>query len=101
MICRDCKYWNCSNKVREYVSWADCYRVIGSLAPDLLDCVGDSGVNFSLPFDPHDANKFKCYSRFRDLYHRVRSSLPKGVRVKKINGKFYFQTREDFLCPKT
>ena len=98
MKCRECPHWNLSNKAREFASWGDCYRVLVSLSPDLKSCTSDQGHTLCVPFDPNDVKRYKYDSRFRKLYASLRSSLPKGVRVQKQNGKFFFQTCEDYEC---
>lgn len=80
------------------MNWGDCYRVIATLKPELKECVNDYGFNFSVPFDPHNVDYYKYDSRFRKLYSSARSNLPKGVRVCKIKGKYFFQTEENFIC---
>jgi hypothetical protein len=98
MKCYKCKYWNLSERNKEFKSWADCYRVIEKLQPELNECVSDLGFFFAVPFDPHDVDKFKFNSLFKKLYRHARSSLPKGMRVQKEKGNYYFQTHENYDC---
>lgn len=101
MKCLTCKFWQ-GNRVRW---WADCYRVLVALQPELLgvserDADGCVVRRLTIPFDPRDAQHWITDPYFRDLYKHLtmKSELPDGVRIVKDGNLFYFQTRKDFSC---
>ena len=95
--CKNCKYWQRGRDVL----WADCYRVIIELSPQLENCTNDFGNAFSVPFDPHDSSLYFKYNKnFKREYKQLRTNLPKKVRTKKAHGLYFIQTREDYTCAK-
>jgi hypothetical protein len=93
MICKDCKHWQ-GNRGSP---WGDCYRIVASLCPEIRGCTNDFGNGFAVPFDPADARLYwKFDERFPQLYREARAILPRGVRVKKWKGNYYFQTNENY-----
>ena len=94
--CGSCRYWQRGSPRTE---WCDCFRVVATLSPHLLECKNDFGWDFTVPFDPHDAkNYFKFCADFRAAYKYARTQLPSGVRVQKKDGVFFFQTHADYYC---
>jgi hypothetical protein len=117
MACANCKYW----QGVEFSEWADCYRVIAVLRPDLLQVRryidDDVWYYFNVPFDPHHAKYWNYNLDFIDLYRDITQNmtLPEGVRrnvVKeydiwmdqfgnereKLLNVCYFQTHKTFNC---
>ena len=118
MKCFECKFWQ-GNK---YSDWADCYRVIGQLEPNLLCCYqtnewGTIERFFDIPMDPHDVKYWTFNELWKKLYDKLCSydSIRLGVRTRKEtrddivydqkNGErvgrlklTYFQTHKDYEC---
>ena len=119
--CRNCCHWQCPAKIRDGTKWADCYRVIGALEPNLLCCYEENENGwiekfFDIPFDPTDVKYWRFNDQWDALYtHLTKCELPEKIRVKtyvkddfifdqKSGEKLgrlklhYFQTREDYKC---
>ena len=120
MPCKDCKHWQCANRLRDRTSYSDCYRVIGSLQPKLFLCYNqldeDTREYFKVPFDPHDVKYWIYNERFMKLYQNITwgiwgSGLMCYV-IKEEDMKYdqhgaerlavvklhYFQTNKDYKC---
>ena len=121
--CIDCKYWQGSKHApcfkKEDHKWGDCFRVIETLEPRLMNFTSRLGYRFNTPFDPHDAKYFIHNPGFYKLYKKLSraKTFVQGVRLHKIHrsdtvfnnqtGEFgetkvvplyYYQTRYDFGC---
>jgi hypothetical protein len=103
MNCGACNYWQGC----QYSKWADCYRVVMKLEPNLDGCYQDSEdrpgseIYFTIPFDPHDQKQYWINHPFlskllRNAYRKA-SSLD-GVRLEKVGGCTFIQTRRDYTC---
>lgn len=97
MKCQECRYWQ-GNSLSE---WADCYRVVGKLEPNLLCCHREDedrpGVEFyfSTPFDPHDWEYWKYHPFLKKLYGlALERASTYGIRTDDL----YFVTHKDFDC---
>jgi hypothetical protein len=108
--CSNCRHWQ-GNK---YTDYADCYRVVGTLEPDLFQfktAVTDEwehnvGIGFNVPFDPNDLKRDEWRYSFRivdgktqfftDTYKRA---LRKAKCIYKVDGK-YIQMPETAWCSK-
>ena len=115
--CGNCKHWQCANKLRGEINWADCYHVVATLQPKLLLCYReideDTKEYFKVPFDPHDVKYWWYNDRFMKLYKlfwndiRVRRVIVVeedfkydqhgAERLARI-GLEYFQTNRDYRC---
>lgn len=96
--CKNCRNWCASKKIRKYRNVFDCYWVIGSINPSLFEARNRRGYRFTLPFDPHSAEDFDCDENFLTQYKYAITDLPEGVEVEKIDGQYYFKTKEGFHC---
>ena len=113
MSCRDCARWQCPNRLRSVVKWADCNHAIGRIYPVLFRVphLFKEDIYWSTPFDPHDVK----YYPFTLRKHLKRCELPQGMRKQIIReedlifdeegnervGKVeivYFQTNASFNC---
>ena len=91
--CKYCSYW------QGFSEWGDCYRVIAALNPDLLKVVGCNGCEFTVPYDPHDYQKYACDARWRSGYQKLMLHLPEGVIKEKVDQKtIYLKTNRLFWC---
>jgi len=115
MKCSECMFWQ-GNK---YGDWADCYRVIGKLEPDLLCCYktnewGTIERFFDVPFDPHEVKYWIHDPLWHKLYlgikidrlgvrvvEEIRDDIvydqKNGERVGRLKLR-YFQTHRDHVC---
>ena len=123
--CKDCKHWQCNNRLRDRTSYSDCYRVIGSLQPKLFLCYNQidevTREYFKVPFSPHDVKYWVYNERFMKLYSAI---FPDGVwncmigsgfrcyQIREEDMKYdqqgaermavvklhYFQTNKDYTC---
>lgn len=118
MKCAECKFWQGNLR---YGKWADCQRVVAKLEPNLLCCfhLAEDGITryyFDVPYDPHDFKYWRFHSQVPNLLKRLRTKLPKGVRIQPVveldlvfdligNGQhlkevtiYYVQTKYNFSC---
>ena len=112
MKCNECRHWQGT----KYSTFGDCFRVVMALSPELETCFLD-GVNFSVPFDPHDVKYWVHNELWKKMYvHLCKCATPrKGVRAvqetrddivyDQKNGErvgrlklTYFQTHRDYEC---
>ena len=101
MSCNTCKWWQGT----KYSKTADCYRVIGSIVPDIVECGYRDhdkrcDVKLELPFDPHDFSHWCTRSaKFNRLMKNI-EDLPEGVTTEKVDGIEYYKTSAEFECDK-
>jgi len=113
MKCKDCPYWQRNG---------DCYRIVGYLEPNLFKSVGEGGMPFRIPFDPHDVKYFiNTDWWFEEHYKRAIAEAKRlGIEVEKVREEdvmyynnqakedmaeslvdttlYYFKTKGDFDC---
>jgi len=115
MKCKDCKHWQGT----KYSEWADCYRIVRDLEPDLECCYltnahGTVTEYFTVPFDPHDIKYWNFNPIWKKLYDNlilaklgvrmveevvddVIYDQSMGERIGKLRLR-YFQTHKEYEC---
>ena len=94
MNCALCKHW----QGNRYTQWADCYWVIGQIQPKLFEEKNDRDFYFTIPFDPHSVSDFHYNRSFHTVYKQVLKTTQDKIRIEKIKGLIFIQTRRDYSC---